>query len=88
MHTSKVMKDTYKFDIVIHKRIAMYFSLYSGLVNFQTFMLVSHRNSISTFDMTKKTWTNHLHSFEPGEFVRLLAVKKKGKSSKKKNVQV
>ena len=64
MNTSKLMKETRKFEICLHRRISNYFNLYSGLVNFQTFMIVSHRNHISVFDMTKAEWIkDSMYSF-------------------------
>jgi len=41
-----------KWDYVIHHRIANYFKLYSQVLNFQKFMLVSHADMISVYDMT------------------------------------
>ena len=38
---------------MVHKRIANYCKLYSGLVNFSEFMVVSHRNMVSIYDMSK-----------------------------------
>ena len=37
----------------IHRRIAGYFRLFSQILNFSRYMLVSHRNMISLYDMTE-----------------------------------
>lgn len=42
-----------KWDWAIHKRIAKYFKIYTQVLNFSMYMLVSHRNMISIYDMTK-----------------------------------
>ena len=39
---------------VIHKRIAKYFRLYTSILNFSMYILVSHRNMISVYDMSKE----------------------------------
>ena len=49
-NTTKKMKSQ-QWGSTIHKRIAGYFKLYSQVLNFGRFMLVSHRNMISVFDM-------------------------------------
>ena len=83
IYTSKVFKDAKKFDIICHRRIAKYFNIYSGIINFQTFMLVSHRNHISVFDMAKTEWVKGvMFSFGKTDFIRLLAVKKKPKGDR------
>ena len=43
-----------KWRWAIHKRIAKYFSLYTSILNFSMFMLVSHRNMVSVYDMSKE----------------------------------
>ena len=48
----KRKNDRKKWDYVIHHRIANYFKLYSQVLNFQKFMLVSHGDMISVYDMT------------------------------------
>ena len=37
----------------MHKRIAKFFRLYTQVLNFQVYMLVSHRNMISIYDISK-----------------------------------
>ena len=51
-NTSKVLRDPAKWNDVLHKRISSYFKLYTQVLNFQMFMLVSHRDMISVFDMS------------------------------------
>ena len=92
MQTSRLMKKKGAYDTIIHRRIAGYFALYSGMVNFQTFMLISHRNHISVFDMIEKAWLHCMHSFRKAEFVRIMAVKKlpkdaRGKAKRSKAMQ-
>ena len=43
-----------KWRWIIHRRISKYFRLYSSIVNFSMYMLVSHRNMISIYDMSKE----------------------------------
>lgn len=38
---------------MLHHRISKYCRLYSQILNYEMYMLVSHRNMISVFDMTK-----------------------------------
>ena len=51
-NTSK-KTNTSTWDIVIHRRISQYFKLYSQVQIFNMYLLVSHRNMISVFCMTK-----------------------------------
>ena len=51
--TSKTLKDVEKWDSVVQKRIANYSRLYTSVINFSMYMLVSHRNMISFYDMSK-----------------------------------
>ena len=53
--TTKKMVQYEKWNWVIDKRIANYFKLYTTILNFSMFMLISHRNMISVFDMTAVT---------------------------------
>ena len=47
--------DIEKWNWTLHKRIAAYFRLYTQILNFSMYMLVSHRNMISVFDMTESS---------------------------------
>ena len=58
--TLKLKKDYEKWNFVVHHRIANYFRLYSQVLNFQKYMLVSHRNMISVYDMTKDVTAEEL----------------------------
>ena len=51
--TSKLVKNPQKWSTIIHRKIAPYFRLYSQIQSFSMFMLVSHRNMISIYEMTK-----------------------------------
>ena len=51
--TSKEI-DAKIWDFTIHKRIAAYFKLFSQIQIFSMFLLVSHRNMISVYHMTKE----------------------------------
>ena len=51
-NTSKINKDITVWDHILHKRIANYFKLYTQILNYSTFILVSHRNMISVYDNT------------------------------------
>ena len=56
MATGKKIKDgATKWDVVIHRRIADYFKLYTTIVNFANFILVAHRNMISVYNMNNPT---------------------------------
>lgn len=52
-NTSVVKKDQTRWDCILHYRIAQYCKLYTQILNYSLYMLVSHRNMISVFDMTK-----------------------------------
>lgn len=53
VNTSKIKKDAHCWKHVLHKRISGYFRLYTQVLNFQMYMLVSHRDMISVFDMSQ-----------------------------------
>ena len=74
--STKFLKKDYKFEKVLHRRISKYFNLYSGIASFGTYLLVSHLNHISVFDMSRQEWVaNQLYSFARHEHIRMLAVK-------------
>ena len=50
--TTKLKKDPNSWNIVTHKQIANYFALYSQVVQFENYILVAHRDMISTYMMT------------------------------------
>ena len=50
--TTKLV-NAHKWDFVLHKRISMHCKIYSGLLNFSEFMVVSHRNMVSIYDMSR-----------------------------------
>ena len=50
--TSSLKKQADKWDWVLHKRISKYFRLYTQILNFSIYMLVSHRNMLSIYDMS------------------------------------
>ena len=51
--TTTIKKHPEKWTWVTHKRIAKYFRLYTQILNFSIYMLVSHRNMISVYDIAK-----------------------------------
>ena len=53
--TTKALKMTKKWNWVTHKRVSRFFRLYTQILNFNMYMLVSHRNMISIYDMTNNT---------------------------------
>lgn len=70
---------------MLHKRISRFFKLYSQILNFQTYMLVSHRNMVSVFDMSQGTkheakWVDTLE-LESG-YVRQMFIKKRSKAAR------
>ena len=82
--STKFVKKDYKFEKVLHRRIAVYFNLYSGIASFGTYLLVSHLNHISVFDMSKQEWVaDQLYSFARHEHIRVLAVKSMKRHHKK-----
>ena len=56
--TTKLKKDPNCWATILHKRIADYFNIYSQILNYQMFMLVSHRDMISVYKMStiKDDW--------------------------------
>ena len=51
-NTSKIKKDISSWDHILHNRIANYFKMYTQILNYSTFILVSHKNMISVYDNT------------------------------------
>ena len=39
------------WEEVLHERVAPFYKLYTAMTNIATFMLVSHRNMLSVFNM-------------------------------------
>ena len=77
MNSSKEMKDGQrKWDIVLHRRIADYFKIYTTILNFANFILVAHRNMISVYDMNNAAWDPHVKKFD--DPIRVMSVKKRG----------
>ena len=60
--TSSEKKDYKSWDLVLHNRIAKYVRLYTQILDFHTFMLVSHRDMISVFDMKKDSGNKYSFS--------------------------
>ena len=73
----------------MHKRIAKFFRLYTQVLNFQVYMLVSHRNMISIYDISKgsdefydddgfpKKETGWVQTIKYDEFVKKMFIKKR-----------
>ena len=55
--TMRPIKQIEKWNRVTHKRISRFFRLYTQILNFNMYMLVSHRNMISIYDMTQNSET-------------------------------
>lgn len=51
--TLRQKRNKNKWNFVVHHRIANYMRLYTNILNVSKFILVSHRNMISVYDMTK-----------------------------------
>ena len=64
--TTKHKKNPRVWNVILHKRIAYHFKIYSQILNFQTFMLVSHRNMISVYKMSQQDGEWQTHSLEGG----------------------
>lgn len=88
MATAKIMKEGQKkWSVVIHRRIADYFKLYTTICNFRMFLLVGHRNMISVYDTTNETWLpNALTEFS--EPIRSISVKKRRAADKPSSLGV
>ena len=50
--TMRLLDQISKWDWVLHRRISRFCRLYTSILNFNMYMLVSHRNMISIYDMT------------------------------------
>ena len=87
-NTTKIKSDPKCWDIILHKRISAYFRLYTQVLNFSMFMLVSHRNMISVYDMSQSThgedekWTNTV-KFKHG-IIRQMLLKERSKVEREK----
>lgn len=83
--TSNLKKDNDKWNYVLHHRISQHFCLYSQILNFSMHMLVSHRNMISVFDMSKGIWEEACWidtvQFDEG-FIRKMFIKKRDKQER------
>lgn len=64
------------WEVVLHKRIAGYFKLFSQLLNYQVFMLVSHGKMISVFDMSLRQW---VFTVSLENHIRQMFIKKRSK---------
>jgi hypothetical protein len=76
-NTMKLKKNIEQWNIILHRRIAGYFRLYTQVLNFSTFMLVSHRDMISIFAMGQtddqnvtETWIDTI-KFEQGNIRKM-----------------
>ena len=59
---TKYMKKPNVWGVILHNRVARYFKIYSQILNYQMFMMVSHRNMVSVYKMTseKQNWQTHM----------------------------
>ena len=60
MNTAQLKKSADVWDMALSKRICRHFKIYTQIANFSMYILVSHRNMISVYDMTKKKSTKWL----------------------------
>ena len=67
------------WDTIVHNRIANYFKLYTQILNYSTFILVSHRDMISVYDNTNgredSDWIDTIQ-FKEGN-VRHMSIKRR-----------
>lgn len=88
--TSNVKRDGVEtWNHVLHHRIAGFCRLYTQILNFSMHMLVSHRNMISVFDMSKglqdtPQWIDTV-SFADGN-IRQIFLKKRSKRERNKRI--
>jgi hypothetical protein len=75
MSVCKKMSKTEKWEIVLDRRIAPYFKLYSDFLNFETYFLIAHRKHISIFYFTKNEWSKLL-TYD--NYVRYLSIARRG----------
>ena len=82
--TSQILEKADMWNWIVHKRIARYFRLYTQILNFSVYMLVSHRNMVSIYDMSSHSdqWIQTL-SFDEG-MVRTMLIKKRPRRSRVK----
>ena len=52
--TSEQLENLTQWRWVVQKRVAPYFRLYTSILVFSMYLLVSHRNMISIYDMSKE----------------------------------
>lgn len=78
------------WDHIVHNRIANYFKLYTQILNYSTFILVSHRNMISVYDMANRgddnDWLDTI-KFDEGH-IRHMSIKRRWQDEKKRKVSV
>ena len=73
---------------MVDKRIAPFFRIYTQILNYSTYMLVSHRNMISVYDMSAKEeqdWIDTV-SFDGG-YIRQMHIKKRDKEERRDMVR-
>ena len=61
------------WDNIIHNRVAGHVKIFTDFLMFSNFLLVSHRNLVSAFDIKKKSWE---FEFEFDDVVRCLTLDK------------
>ena len=81
-NTTKIKKNKDCWKHILHKRISGHFRMYTQVLNYQMFMLVSHRNMISVFDMSQGSsldakWSDTMQ-FKTGH-IRQMQIKKKSR---------
>ena len=88
-NTTKPKKNATSWDHILDKRIAQFFKLFSSIVNFSTFMLVSHRNMISVYDTTQlSSDAEWIDTFTvSNSFIRHMFLKKRDKADRRSIIE-
>ena len=55
------------FSEVTHLLVAPFVKLYVEVTNFATYMIISHRNLLSVFDLAAKNWVDTVKLLEDSE---------------------
>jgi len=73
--TYKKISKPYDSAIIYHQRLAGHFKLYSHILSYKTFIVIAHRNFISTLDLSHKQGsTNALQTISFSDKVTDMAI--------------
>ena len=69
---------------VIHKRVSSYVKLYNTVTNFSTFMILSHRNLLSIYDLgVNNRWVDTVKILDDSDnHIRKMQIKKRPKTER------